>query len=514
MTKKIFNKKRVYNQVVSHILLFSLIQTFSFSSFAQPLICSDIYSSHLSITTTPTTSISKPATTVTAPDFLTTGQLYGLYLKESDTKIETLLRMVGNALFTGASPKDTLEKGELRLAVPLKDGYSLEGEYQGSDRIGGKSFHLIRLHLILPNGQEVNLDKTPLSVDNKQFLSKSYSWKVKTQVIDGENVATEAAPVPITDVQTWATAKSTEEKSIDNKPLKLAGKDPISFLQQNMTSMSDVELQNMKETLAQRIFTGALPKVIQGEDYKIFERWIERLEELEHSDLRNHADNLWTLRGKYIKGWFVNGLRKRSSKEIFKAALYLSLAYLITNYDKIKNYFTPAENQIDILSGSVATSKEADSFLQFLNQLHTDPVEMKKLWALISKRINDKKEFPLDQFNEHVDLMSLLFKYEFDKGQGNAHIELYESPSTTTSDGDDYIIRTMKKPVNIARTVLQLPENIVVTEFESARIITVTYVEQRAGLERIRTLVIKQSQFPKIFSVLSAIPATLAMPTK
>lgn len=510
MSKKNLNIQRAYEGLVSHIILFSLTLTFSISSNAQPLFCSDIYTSNTSNASIAT----KPAATVAPPDFLMIGHLYGLYLKESDTKIETLLRMVGNTLFKGASPKETLEKGELRLAVPLKDGYSLEGEYQGSNRQDGKSFHLIRLHLILPNGQEVNLDKTPLSVDNKKFLTKSYGWKVKSQLIDGENVTTEATPLPIADVQTWATAKSTEEKTIDSKPLKFAGKDPISFLQQNMDSMSDVELQNMKDTLEQRIFTAALPKVIQGQDYKVFERWISRLEELEHSDLRNHADDLWVLRGKYIKGWFTNGLQKRSSKEIFKAALYFSLYYLMSNSDKIKDSFTPAENQIDILSGSVATSKEAEYFLQFLNKLHADPIEIKKLWSMMSKRINDKKEFPLDQFNDHVDLMSLLFKYEFDKGQSNAHIELYESPNTSTSDGDDYIIRTMNKPVNIARTVLQLPENIVVTEFESARIITITYVEQRAGLERIRTLVIKKSQFPKIFSVIRSIPSTLAMPTK
>lgn len=510
---KTANKTKAREQVIARILLFCLIQTFSFSTWAQPLVCSDIYHSQNSAANTASANANKTATPVTAPDFLSVGQMYGVYLKESDTKIETLLRMAGNALFTGASPKDTLEKGELRLAVPLKEGYSLEGEYQGSDRPGGKSFHLIRVHLILPNGQEVNLDKNPLSVDNKQFLNKSYSWKVKTQVIEGETVATEAAPVLTADIQTWASAKSTEEKPIDSKPLKIAGKDPIAFLQQNMSVMSETESKNMTETLAHRIFSAALPKVIQGDDYKVFERWVKRLEELEHSDLRDHADNLWLLRGKYAKGWVVNGLKKRSSKEIFKAALYLSLAYLVTNYDKIKNVFIPAENLIDILSGSVATSKEADYFYNFLVKIKADQTELKKLWGLISKRINDKKEFPLDQFNEHVDLMSTLFKYEFEKGQGNAHIELYESPSTTTSDGDDYIIRTMKKPVNIARTVLQLPENIVVTEFEASHIITITYVEQRAGLERVRTLVIKHSQFPKIFEALRSISSTLAMPS-
>lgn len=71
--------------------------------------------------------------------------------------------------------KQVVEKGEMILAEPLRDGYSVEFEYSRDHRGPEPVWRLEEVELIKPNGDSVTLDKAPVTDDGNGFKKDIYA---------------------------------------------------------------------------------------------------------------------------------------------------------------------------------------------------------------------------------------------------------------------------------------------------------------------------------------------------
>lgn len=85
-----------------------------------------------------------------------------------------LLKMTSYSRSSFFNEKNVVEKGELVLASPLKDGWSVEFEYAADYRGSSPVFRLKEIDLIKPNGEVTTLDKAPTNLTGDTLKKEFY----------------------------------------------------------------------------------------------------------------------------------------------------------------------------------------------------------------------------------------------------------------------------------------------------------------------------------------------------
>lgn len=98
-------------------------------------------------------------------------------LKLINTLTLNILQMTSYSKSSVFTEKNVVEKGELVLATPLKNGWSMEFEYAADYRGKSPVFRLTQIDLLKPNGEVTTLDKSPNNIEGDGLKKDFYSFE-------------------------------------------------------------------------------------------------------------------------------------------------------------------------------------------------------------------------------------------------------------------------------------------------------------------------------------------------
>lgn len=118
-----------------------------------------------------------------------------------------ILQMTSFSKSTVFTEKNVVEKGELVLARPLENGWSLEFEYAADYRGRTPVFRLKEIDLVKPNGEVTTLDKTPNTTEGDALKKDFYAFEgMDVSLADARVSMPQAIHSPIFErVMRWAT---------------------------------------------------------------------------------------------------------------------------------------------------------------------------------------------------------------------------------------------------------------------------------------------------------------------
>lgn len=138
------------------VVAFSILSSLSFGAQAQSA-CEDLF------------SVSEIR--FQPMDFSIKSQMDPVKLASMTLQVLKMASLDRSGSFT---EKQVVEKGELVLASPLKNGWSVESEYAIDQRGDVPVFRLSEVELVKPNGDSTVLDKAPLTDDGLAFKKDTY----------------------------------------------------------------------------------------------------------------------------------------------------------------------------------------------------------------------------------------------------------------------------------------------------------------------------------------------------
>jgi hypothetical protein len=105
----------------------------------------------------------------------------------------TILKMTSFSRSSVFTEKHVVEKGELVLATPLNDGWSVEFEYAADLRGTNPIYRLKEIDLIKPNGESSTLDKAPTNTAGDAFRKAFYPTESVNEALKDANLKMPAA---------------------------------------------------------------------------------------------------------------------------------------------------------------------------------------------------------------------------------------------------------------------------------------------------------------------------------
>lgn len=243
-----------------------------------------------------------------------------------------LLKMLTDTVFTSASRKTTLEKGELRLAKALDDGRSLEFEYTGDKRGKDTVFRLTKIVFVKPNGQEMALDKSPVS-DDGVFLNKMNVVLMEKKVAREEGEAIQIQPLDKSEIDGWIKDNESLKEILH---LGKSGGNLISSLQEALPRL--VESDRLKVgAMVDNVSVVKIPTVIRGPLLSRLLDWIDRVPHLSREEMRTSLGKnsvrglVWKARVRSNFRFMVNVAKKQLFKYMLFGAMFVGYAH----YDSI-----------------------------------------------------------------------------------------------------------------------------------------------------------------------------------
>lgn len=418
-------------------------------------------------------------------------EAYGIRLTEGSADVQTLLRQISFSILNGASPKLTLEKGEMYLAMPLKDGFTLQVEYQGDSRTGALRLWAKEVMLISPSGQQVKMDSRPLTSDGEAFGRQSYVWGREMAQINGANRIVDVKKVEDKEVREWV-ARKTEESEVSSDS---AQKDPAALL-----NAAQARLPEQDQNRWHGIENVTFPRVIEGRDMRLLEVWIHRLETITRGQLHDFqlGGNLNRLRMRYYLKSNVDFMRNTIKKQAFKYVLLGAIVYAYLNLEQMQKWAEAEgylETSVELVSGGYLSQSELSILSLFFEGVisHQDTEVMKE--ALRSK-LSSNRPSNSEDFVSHHDLMARLIVAE--STHENGKVNVYEMGGAAKN----FLPEVARGSVVYNEFQSALQSGVFLVHFEKQQIVTVTIVRKDKEMPQVKTVTVKKSKLPKLFEAL------------
>jgi hypothetical protein len=219
-----------------------------------------------------------------------------------------ILEMLTETIFLSGDRKTTLEKGKLNLARNIGNGQSVEFEYIGDRRGENMVFRLAKVVLYKANGQDVSLEKNPVSDDGLKLRTP--------EVLVAEDAGGNLKVIEKSDINKWA---KTENTTPDVGPANEGVLQRLESLINRMNPQDALKVRALK-THHQSI---RIPLVIQGPLLQNLLTWAERMPYVSRPELRAAVQNknlnpvIWKARFRSN----VDFTLKVAKKQIFKYIL-------------------------------------------------------------------------------------------------------------------------------------------------------------------------------------------------
>lgn len=174
---------------MKYVMLFFMTMTFGSGAWAQAT-CEDVF--HIA------------GLELDSSDFSMDKQQDPAQLNSMTLKLLKLTSFSRSSVFT---EKHVVEKGELVLASPLNDGWSVEFEYSADYRGKDLVYRLKEIDLIKPNGESSSLDKAPTNTAGDQFRKLFYPTESVNEALKDAKIQMPAAiyGALFQNINRWAT---------------------------------------------------------------------------------------------------------------------------------------------------------------------------------------------------------------------------------------------------------------------------------------------------------------------